>query len=62
MYPATVRSAWVDFIDAQHRAGNITDKVADNATLIPGKYILLRENAPGYPYRIKRVREYQPGE
>ncbi len=91
MYPADIRTAWVDFVDAQHRAGNITDKVADNATLVPGKYInswevqgdcgngweclsggtywackddlrAYRENAPGYPYRIKLVREYQPGE
>jgi hypothetical protein len=27
------RCAWVDWVDAQHRAGRISSRVADNATL-----------------------------
>ena len=32
-YNATIRSAWVDFVDGQHRDGAITDNMADKATL-----------------------------
>lgn len=32
-YPADVRMAWVDFVDQSHRAGLITDSVAQRATL-----------------------------
>ena len=32
-YNATIRSSWVDFIDQQHRSGNISDSLADRATL-----------------------------
>jgi len=32
-YNATIRSAWVDFVDHQHRDGAITDNMADKATL-----------------------------
>lgn len=32
-YPADIRMAWVDFVDQSHRAGLITDSVAQRATL-----------------------------
>lgn len=33
VYPVDTRCAFVDFIDALHRAGEITDKTADRITL-----------------------------
>ena len=33
VYPIDTRCAFVDFIDALHRAGQITDKQADSITL-----------------------------
>jgi hypothetical protein len=32
-YPCDVRCAWVDFVDAMHRGGAITDHTAHTATL-----------------------------
>lgn len=32
-YPADVRAAWVQFVDDQQRAGNITERLAFRATL-----------------------------
>jgi hypothetical protein len=32
-YNATIRSFWVDFVDRQNRDGNISDSLADRATL-----------------------------
>ena len=32
-YNATIRSFWVEFVDNEHRAGSITDRVAQSATL-----------------------------
>lgn len=32
-YPADVRMAWIDFIDAEHRRGQISDSLASRATL-----------------------------
>lgn len=32
-YPTDTRQAWCDFIDQQHRAGSISDKLAQEATL-----------------------------
>lgn len=32
-YPADVRAAWVDFVDAKARAGTITEALASRATL-----------------------------
>ena len=32
-YSATIRCYWVDFIDAEQRRGNITEALADRATL-----------------------------
>ena len=33
VYPVDTRCAFVDFVDALHRAGQITDKQADSITL-----------------------------
>lgn len=33
VYPIDTRCAFVDFVDALHRAGQITDKQADSITL-----------------------------
>lgn len=30
---ATVRCAWVDFLDSLHRSGQVSDALADRATL-----------------------------
>ena len=32
-YPPDVRMRWCDYVDMMHRDGNISDKVAHNATL-----------------------------
>jgi hypothetical protein len=32
-YNATIRCYWVDFVDAEHRNGGISDSVASRATL-----------------------------
>ena len=32
-YPADIRTAWVDFTNAEHRAGNISDALAGRAVL-----------------------------
>lgn len=32
-YPADIRAAWVDFVDGEHRRGNISDALAKRATL-----------------------------
>ena len=32
-YPAEVRTAWVDFVDYMQKSGEITEELADEATL-----------------------------
>jgi len=32
-YPADIRCAWVDYVDAMARGGQISDRVAQSATL-----------------------------